>query len=240
MRRRLPLDIALLGLILFGFAYQLSGNLLHEIAGTVFLALAALHNLLTRRWYGGLRKGRMRPRRAIWTVLNLTLLATVLLLVVSGMANSHDLFPFFRFGADVLDYRVHALAAWWMLVLASLHLGLHWPAVLGEMRRLLGLHGQSRLGSQAGCVVAALLVLFGVYAIFERSLPLKLAGLYTFDDWDFDSSIAGFFLRYIAIISVGVFLMRLVMRPMRRSAGPRDICWRTIASLSAAKGKRPL
>lgn len=66
----------------------------------------------------------MRPRCAITTVVYLTL-ATALLLVESGMANSEDLFPFLKAGVDILGSRVHALAAWWMAVLASLHLGSH-------------------------------------------------------------------------------------------------------------------
>jgi hypothetical protein len=219
MRRRLPLDAILIGLVLFALAYQLFGNLLHEIAGTAFLVLAVVHNLLGRRWYGGLRKGRMRPRRAVWTVVNLVLLATAVLLVVSGLANSHDLFPFFGFAAPFLDYRIHALAAWWLLVLASLHLGLHWPAVAAEIRRLTGLPGQGRLIGPMSRAGAAILVGLGVYAAFERNLPFKLAGLYAFDDWDFDSSIVGFFIFYIAIISLGIFIMRLVMRLMR--SGPK-------------------
>ena len=215
MRRRLPLDTILIGLVLFALAYQLFGNLLHEIAGTAFLVLAVVHNLLGRRWYGGLRKGRMRPRRAVWTVINLVLLVTAVLLVVSGVANSHDLFPFFGFAATFLDYRIHALAAWWLVVLASLHLGLHWPAVVHEIRRTIFPPGRGRLADLAGRAVAAGLVGFGAYASFERDLPFKLAGLYTFDDWDFDSGIVGFFIFYIAIISIGVFIVRLVMRLMR-------------------------
>jgi hypothetical protein len=240
MRRRLPLDIALLSLILFALAYQLSGNLLHEIAGTIFLALAVLHNLIARRWYMGLRREKMGPRRAIQTVLNLALLATALLLVASGVTNSHDLFPFLRPGADILDYHTHALAAWWMLVLASLHLGLHWPAVFGEACRVFGLRGESRFARLAGRAAGALFVMFGIYAVFERDLLPKLAGLYAFDDWDFDRSVVGFFLYNIAIVSVGVFLMRLVMRLIHPPQGGWRACRGTTDRAFTAKIGRPM
>lgn len=206
MRARLILDLGLIVLMLVAFAYQLTDNLLHEIVGTAFVTLTLVHNLLSRRWYATIGKGKRTARRIVTTVLNLLLLSATLVLVVSGLANSHDLFPFLRTKTEFLDRRVHAMAAYWVLFLASLHLGLHWSMVTGALRTIFGVTPPSRFHRFVWRAVVVFLIGFGLYAFFERDIPYKLAGLFSFDYWDFKNNTFGYFARYIAIISVGVCL----------------------------------
>jgi hypothetical protein len=186
MRGRLALDLLMFGLMLAAFAYQLTGNRIHEIVGAAFVALAGSHNLLARRWYATLGHRRLRAA----TVLNLLLLAAALLLVASGLGNSHDLFPALR--GDLFDRRTHALAAYWMLVLGAVHLGMHGPM-------LAHLCGGDRIAPTIRRAAMLALIGLGACAAIERDLILKLSGAYAFDYWDFSHATAGFFARYVVI-----------------------------------------
>lgn len=226
MRGRLTLDLAMFALMLVAFAYQLTGNRIHEIIGTAFVVFAGAHNVLARWWYRTLRKGKYVPRRTATTILNFLLLATALLMVVTGVANSHDLFPVFKSDAGILDRRMHAWAAYWVLVLAALHIGLHWPLLKTESLRLLRVR---TLGRGWGLVLkgaAVGLVGFGFYAAWERNLHLKLSGTYGFDFWDFERATFGFFARYVAIVAVGVCLAHFGQKRLRKTRPERPGQWR--------------
>lgn len=216
MRAKLSLDFCLVVLLLLAFAYQLTGNLFHEIIGTVFVVFVLVHNLISRRWYASIRKGKMPPRRILTTALNLLLLVTSLLMVVSGVLNSHDIFPYLHVKTTVLDRHVHAMAAYWVLILVSLHLGLHWQMVTGTICRMFSIPPLGRNSRFALHFFAVLLFSFGVYAFFERDIPYKIAGLFSFDYWDFGRDTFGYFLRYIAIISVGVCAAHMCLKWLRR------------------------
>lgn len=226
MRGRLALDFGLIVLILSALAYQLTGNRLHEAIGIGFLVAVIAHNLLSRRWYKALARGRMDLGRAVSTVLNLALAAATLLLVVSGLANARDLVSFWRSESVFLDRHVHAWAAYWVLILASVHLGMHKAMLANEALRLIGRRTFGGLGRILWRAAAVLVSGFGIYAFFERDLPFKLAGLYAFDYWDFDSSVLGFFARYGAIVGAGGLFgacLRTFLHPprkTRRAASP--------------------
>lgn len=158
----------------------------------------------------------MPPRRVFTTTLNLLLLATSLLLIASGLANSHDLFPYLHVKVAILDRHVHAMAAYWVLILASLHLGLNWRMVTATICKTFRIPPLGRLSRLVLCSVAFLFIVFGVYAFFERDIPYKLLGLFSFDYWDFDRDTFGYFIRYVAIISVGVFAAYQVSKRLRR------------------------
>ena len=48
-RLKLLLDLVMTILMLLTFAYQLAGNMAHEVLGMVVFALFVLHNLLNKR-----------------------------------------------------------------------------------------------------------------------------------------------------------------------------------------------
>lgn len=226
MRGRLLLDLAMFASMLLALAHQLTGNRWHEIVGTAFVALAGGHNLLAGWWYRTLRKGRYAPRRTAATLLNFLLLATALAMTATGLANSRDLFPVFKSDWALLDRRVHALAAYWVLCLAALHIGLHWPLLTVEIRRLAGIRTLGRSARAVLAAAAAGLVGFGVYAAWERNLHLRLGGAYAFDYWDFESATFGFFARYVAIVAVGACLGHVGQKLLRkaRPAAPGRRC----------------
>lgn len=52
----------------------------------------------------------------------------------------------------------------------------------------------------------------GIHALIERNVLSKLIAHYSFDHWDFDESVAIFFLQYLAMIGLFTGLAYYAMR----------------------------
>ena len=136
---KVAVDLLMTGLLLCLMAYQVTGQLLHEVFGAAMLALFLMHHILNRRWYGNLRKGRYTARRIISTVISFALLAAMLSLAYSGIVMSRYVFSFLGIQSGrALARTVHLAASYWGFVLMSIHLGLHWSMVTGMTRRVTG------------------------------------------------------------------------------------------------------
>ena len=68
-------DAALTALLLCLIAYQVTGEALHEWLGVTMTALVIVHQILNRKWYGALFRGRYNAYCAAATALNALLLA---------------------------------------------------------------------------------------------------------------------------------------------------------------------
>jgi len=81
-------DTAMTVLLLFLMAYQVTGEAAHEWLGMAMTALVIVHQILNRKWYGSLFKGRYNPYRTVTTLLNVLLLISFLLTAFSGMSTT--------------------------------------------------------------------------------------------------------------------------------------------------------
>ena len=66
-------DAAMTVLLLCLMAYQVTGEMAHEWIGMGMTVLVIIHQILNRKWYGALFKGKYNPYRSISTVLNILL-----------------------------------------------------------------------------------------------------------------------------------------------------------------------
>ncbi|MBS1154742.1 MAG: hypothetical protein H6R07_666 [Proteobacteria bacterium] len=209
LRKRLWLDGMMTVLILLEFAYQLTGNTLHELIGIALFLLFIGHAALNWRWFPALFKGRYNGIRLASLTVNLLLLADALLLMMSGLLNSNLLFAWFGVQSEWLPHEIHSASANGFLILMAVHLGLHWKMVMAET--LPRHHPQQRWLTLLP-ILALALAAYGIYAMLERKLLLKLIAYYSFDHWDFEASIAGFFFQYIAIVGLYTALAHYGLR----------------------------
>jgi len=72
--------------------YRFTGNVIHEIAGVFVILLFFIHNVLNRRWYGAIVKGKMNLLRILSTIANLLLLVMLLFVAVTGVLISQTIF----------------------------------------------------------------------------------------------------------------------------------------------------
>jgi hypothetical protein len=116
-------------------AYQVTGETAHEWIGMGMTVLVIVHQILNRRWYGALFKGKYNPYRAVTTLLNILLLLIFALTAFCGMAMSGHAVPFLYGMAPVSFARsMHLAMSHWAFVLMGLHLGMHIPAMAAGMK----------------------------------------------------------------------------------------------------------
>lgn len=197
---RLGLDLAALTLLLLSMAYWWLGNLAHELFGTATFALLVRHLIRNRRWFIAMRRGRYDGLRRARLVLNLLLALAMTVLLLTSFAISQSLFAFLPIG-DYLSLReVHWFAAYWVIVIVGLHIGLHWHIVMGILRaRFAILAARSvRIG---GWIAAAALAISGLNSSAVMGLWTRLRFDYSMVMWDFTDATLPYFAHCRAIRS---------------------------------------
>lgn len=198
---RLGLDFVALILFMAAMAYWWMDNRAHELIGTGMFALLFLHNVFNRRWYGGISRTRRQARPLVTLVLNLTLLVTMVALLTTSILISQSLFGFFAVGGPTAR-DIHILAAYWALIIVSIHLGLHWSIVMNVTRSLLQINDTRPLRTALLRLASAGITAGGVYSCLELDIGSRLLLIPTMQFWDFSEDAAGFFLRVGTIVGL--------------------------------------
>ena len=123
-------DAAMSVLLLLLMAYQVTGEVLHEWIGMGMTVLVIVHQILNRKWYGALFKGKYNAYRVLTAAINTLLICCFALTAFCGMSMSGHAVPFLYGMAPVSFARqMHLSLSHWAFVLMGLHLGLHIPAM---------------------------------------------------------------------------------------------------------------
>lgn len=175
-------DTAMTVLLLFLMAYQVTGDTAHEWIGIGMTVLVIVHQILNRKWYGVLFKGRYNPYRILSTVLNILLLFNFALTAFCGMSMSGHAVPFLYGMAPVsFARRMHLSMSHWSSVLMGLHLGMHIPAITA------GLRWKDRTRAVLTCffvIVGGL----GLYLFLQSGMPDYLFFRVPFAFLDYDKA----------------------------------------------------
>jgi Na+/proline symporter len=203
---RLAFDLVAAGLLLLGLAYWWLGNAVHELAGTGMFLLVMVHNVFNRRWYGRISKEKRHGRGLFNVGLTLLLLIAMLALLVTSVLISNTLSGFMSAYGGFTVRQIHTLAAYWVLVIVSVHLGLRWPMIIGVARNLFGISKASATRTLTLRATAIVIAIHGVWSSFELGLGTKLAMQTTLDWWNFEEAVLGFFIHCIAITGLYITL----------------------------------
>ncbi len=128
-------DTIMTVLLLLLMAYQVTGEMAHEWIGMVMTVLVIIHQILNRKWYSALIKGKYNPYRSITSILNILLLLCFALTAFCGMFMSSYAVPFL-YGMAPVSFvrRMHLSMSHWAFVLMGLHFGIHIPAMTAGLR----------------------------------------------------------------------------------------------------------
>lgn len=214
---RLVIDLVAAGLLLFCFTYWWLGNLAHEVAGTAMFLLLIARNVFNRRWYGAIPKVRRQARSLSNIVVTSLLVLAMLALLVTSVLISNRLSGFMSAYAGSTARQIHTLAAYWVLVIVSVHLGLRWPMLMDVARKLTGITQPDAIRTLVLRVIAVAIAIHGVWSSFELAIGTKLSMQMTLDWWNFEESVAGFFIHCIAVAGLYVCLTYYAMKWLQKS-----------------------
>lgn len=163
---RIAADMAMILLLPILMAYSLVGEAAHEWIGITMFLLFILHHALNWRWYKQLTKGSYSPMRVLGTVVNTLLAIIMIALPVSGMMMARHTTDFLNLGMSGARI-IHLLASHWGFVFMSLHLGLHWNAVTGMMKKALSIQKPSQVRTWFLRMLAVFLCGYGIFSFIE-------------------------------------------------------------------------
>ena len=211
---QIVIDLGMTILLPLLMAYSLIGETAHEWIGASMLILFIAHHILNFRWFRSLLKGRYNPVRILNTAVNLLLLIDILFQGISGIVMSRQVFSFLNIQQGASTARViHLLGAYWGFVLMSVHIGLHWNAMLGHLRK--SMKGSKWLRITARTLCAGISA-YGVYAFITRHLGDYMLLKTQFVFFNFDEPIVLFLLDYAAIMvlfaTIGYYLSKLLAK----------------------------
>ena len=179
MKKRI-VDVCMTVLMLCLMAYQVTGEAAHEWIGIGMTVLVIVHQILNRRWYGVILKGRYTAYRFLSTAVNILLLLSFALTAFCGMSMSGHAVPFLYGMADISFARkMHLAMSHWAFVLMGLHLGMHLPVMTAKWRLS---DKKKTLFSAIFCCIAGI----GLFLFLRNGMPdyLFFRVLFAFLDYE--------------------------------------------------------
>ena len=228
---RLPLDImmTLVSIVLMGGNYLFPADIVHEILGVALFVLWAIHIFLNRRWYGAIFKGKYNPYRIMQTVINCCILICTIILMISGIILSNQLFTFLGIEKGLGFARIaHLLASHWYYLFMSLHIGLHVGVITNKMRHPTPINCHPELVSGSSTnempkqlrhdklhkiiprIILVLVCAYGLYAFIARGVWKYLVLKQQFFFFDLERGYILFAMDYISIIILFATILHLI------------------------------
>lgn len=213
LKIKMGIDLLMTALLLCLMAYQVTGQKLHEWFGAGMLILFIVHNILNIRWYGNLFKGKYKLLRIVQTIVNVSVLISMLCLGYSGIVMSRHVFAALPIHGPMATARsMHMAASYWGFVLMSIHLGMHWGMIVGMFRRLLKgrkLPDVSVWGLRLAAIVIAG---YGLVCFIQKDIASYMFLKNQFVFFDFEQSALSVFIEYIAMMGFWIFASFYMVR----------------------------
>ena len=217
MKIKMGIDFLMTILLLLLMAYQVTGQKLHEWFGTGMLVLFLLHNILNIRWYDSLFKGKYTLLRTMQTLINISVLISMLCLGFSGIVLSRHIFAGLPIQGPMATARtMHLAASYWEFVLMSIHLGFHWSMVLGLFRRLCNRKKTPAAFVWLMCFIAIFIAGYGAYCFHKENILSYMFLKQEFVFFDFEQSAVSVFAGYITMMGLWVFIGFYTVKGLRK------------------------
>jgi hypothetical protein len=101
--------------------------------------------------------------------------------------------------------QIHTTAAYWILLLIAVHIGLHWGMFINIARNMTGITTKNRVRTVIVRLLALLIVITGIWWSFDRDMFSKLFQGFSFDYWDEERPALLFFVANLSIMAIYIF-----------------------------------
>lgn len=203
-------DLAMILLLLGLMPYQFTGARVHEWLGVVMAVFAFFHQILNWQWYSSIFKGKYSAYRIFLALINILLIISFVVTVISGISMSSYAVPFFYGVMSLSTAKVlHLSSTYWVLILCGLHLGLHIPSktskieLANKIRKVLTL-------------VNAVLAFVGLYVFYKNKILDYLFAKNMFPFFDDSKTIAVVCVEYFLILQCWTFIGFLISSLLKR------------------------
>ena len=217
--KRYFLDAALLIIFLSEMSFQFMPHILHEILGLVMAAVIVCHSVQNRNWFFNFSRGKSSRRKIFSTLINFSMLITVLVTLVSGICMSNYIFnevvPL-DIRRNITIHQLHVSTPYLMMIFVGLHIGLHFQEIFQRLKHFLGVKTFSTPQKVCGYIFFAAIMFAGIYGAFLNRLDDRLLMKHIFATPATELPFAIFvilFLSTMAIfVALGFWLDRKILR----------------------------
>lgn len=217
---RLAVIAIMMTLLLLALAYWWLGNLPHEIFGTALFIVLARHIDFNRAWFAKLFERRYDLRRSIIVALHVTLAVSTLVVLVTGIVISKSVFSLLPIPDSVPTRDIHWFAAYWMLVIVGVHIGIHWARVMALVRSKLRLSRPNAVRTLMLRLISIAACAFGLWSLPVLNVWTKLTFNFSLDVWNFNASVAPFFAHWLGVVMLPAAMTHYFFAP-RSGIGAR-------------------
>ncbi len=120
---KLIIDVAMIASMFYSMSLHLFGVGVHKMIGLLTFVLFIVHNLLNRKWYKGLCKGKYSPVRIAHTVTNLLVILAIVGVMVSGVMLSKEMAQ--GFDGMTTGRILHNVSSYIGCIGIAVHIGFH-------------------------------------------------------------------------------------------------------------------
>ena len=209
----------MMALLLLSLAYWWLENLPHELFGMAIFGLLAWHLAVNRLWFKNLLRGQYDARRMAIVMLHMFLVLNMLVLLATSIVISKTIFAALPIPDNIYLRDVLWFAAYWVMVIVGIHLGLHWTRVMALMRSALKLSQQNASLTVILRLTCALLAGLSVWSFEILDIWSKLTFTYSLDVWNFKTSVTPFFGHWACVVALPAILTHYSMTFWRKRQG---------------------
>jgi len=193
-KTRIIVDILMYLLFIILIAHHLTGNLIHEILGTILFVLFIIHQILNYRFYKTIFKGKYNLKRIFILLIDLLLLISMICMIISAINISSDVFSFLNTETKIWGRKLHMLSTSWGFVLMSIHVGLHLNILINKMNKKMKNHTLEYVYY----LILIISGLYGIYSFIKLNFISDMFLLNAFKYYDYNESPIIFYLHTIS------------------------------------------
>ena len=164
---KIILDVIMISILVLLYNSHVFAMAFHEITGLVIGSLFIIHCLFNKKWIAAITtkffSKSLAPRIRIGYIIDLLLVISFLLIIISGIRTSQVLFPMLADGKDSPWRSVHHFFAGVSIILVGVHLGLHWDFVSNMLKKMLRI--PQKVSKPLGIALLAIVLIYGAYSI---------------------------------------------------------------------------
>lgn len=176
MKSFVNVSMAIIYLLLM--TLTLTGGLVHEILGVVILVLVIIHSIYNKKWLKAVGEGiftnRIKVRAKLMWIVDLVMIVSMLVIIVTGICNSKYIFSFLNIGNISIIKNLHISASYICLISISIHTGFHFHKILNMFRKIWGIKEDFKTRKIILRILAIILVFNGIRVSFQEDIASKI------------------------------------------------------------------
>lgn len=217
---RIIIDCLMLILYIIEMGEKYVGNAVHEWLGVALMIVFIIHNILNRKWYKTIFKGKYNSLKILNVFINIVLIICMLGLFMSGIMISMTVFKFLGLNGGALARQLHIAFSYLGLIFIGLHLGLHIGTMFIAIKKKIGFNSkEEKIVNILGYILSISIIIYGIYIFIKNNAIDKILGKEMFEFVDETKTFQHFFEITIMIISfslIGYFIRKLIIKRLNK------------------------